>query len=115
MADPDDAIFELDGSRLVPSAFAGGPWNPGHQHGGAVCALLARAVEGCETPVPMRAARISFDLMRPVPMQPLVAVARVSKAGRRVQAVDAALLEGEIEVARARPGLDAASLCAGGR
>ncbi len=102
LASVDDAIFRPDGGRLAPTEFAQGPWNPEHQHGGAVCALLARAVERCEMPVPMRPARISFDLMRPVPMRPVQAAARVTKSGRRVQAVDAALLEGEIEVARAR-------------
>jgi hypothetical protein len=102
MATPDDAIFRRDGAHIVPSLLAQGPWHPEAQHGGPVCALLARTIQGCETPVPMRVARITFDLMRQVPLRPLGAITRVLRSGKRVQLVEASLLDGELEVASAR-------------
>ena len=47
--DLQDAIFVRDGEWLVPTAFSGGPWNAGAQHGGAVAGLLARSVESCSS------------------------------------------------------------------
>ena len=46
-ATPNDSLFHIeDGdheSLVTPSPYAGGPWNPDHQHGGAVSGLLAIA------------------------------------------------------------------------
>lgn len=96
-----DALFQRDGDWLVPSELTQGPWNPEHQHGGAVCAALAWLLEREPTPVPMRVVRVSFDLMQAAPLRPLRGEVRVARAGRRVQLADATLLEGERPVARA--------------
>jgi len=96
-----DFLFGLDDGRLVPTELTQGPWNPEHQHGGAVCAALAWAAERETAPVPMRAVRIGFDLMHPAPLRPLRPQVTVARAGRRVQLLDVALLEGERAVARA--------------
>jgi hypothetical protein len=112
-AGENDFLFGLDAGRLAPSELTQGPWNPEHQHGGAVCAALAWAAEREPAPVPMRAVRIAFDLMHPAPMRPLRPQVTVAREGRRVQLLDVALLEGERAVARAsilrvrtEPGLD---------
>jgi hypothetical protein len=87
---PDPAaIFRREGELLVPSLFAQGPWNPEHLHGGPICGVLARAIEACESPVPMRVARMSVEMTRAVPMAPLAVHAEVTRAGRRIQQVDA--------------------------
>ena len=39
--------------------------------------------------------RITFDLMRRIPLRPLVVSTRVVRAGKRTQLVDAALIDGE--------------------
>jgi len=96
-----DAVFLLDGDWIVPTPLAQGPWSPEAQHGGAVAGLLTRAVESCDTPVPMRVARISIDMLGEVPLRALRATARVVRTGKRIQLVDAALVEGDREVARA--------------
>jgi len=96
-----EPLFHRDGTRLVPTPMTQGPWNPEHQHGGAVAAALAWALERHPTPVPMRPVRIVFDLMHPAPLRPLRPEVRVARAGRRVQLLDAVLLEGERAVARA--------------
>lgn len=96
-----EALYAREGGELVPTVYAQGPWNPEHQHGGAVSGALAAAIEACATPVPMRVTRVVFDLMNAVPLRPLRPTVRVVKSGKRIQLVDAALLEGERPVARA--------------
>ena len=83
------AIFRREGALLVPSLFAQGPWNPEHLHGGPICGVLARAIEACESPVPMRVARMSVEMTRAVPMAPFAVHAEVTRAGKRIQQVDA--------------------------
>jgi hypothetical protein len=101
-----DAVFTLDGDRVVPSELARGPWSPHHQHGGAPAALLTRAVERAE-PLgaalePLLVARLTIDLTRPVPLHPLRLETRIRRPGRKVQLVEAALLDGDTEVALCR-------------
>jgi hypothetical protein len=96
-----DAVFELDGTRAVPTVLARGPWSPDAMHGGAPASLLARAVEQHDPGPAHFVARLTVDLLRPVPLEPLEVVARTSRPGRKVQWVEAALLADGTEVARA--------------
>ena len=81
-----------------------GPWAPGTQHGGPPSALLARAVERAATTVDGEAqvARITYDILGPMPVAKLRTGARVVRPGRSVELVDAELLAGERPVMRAR-------------
>jgi hypothetical protein len=97
----DAALFLAVGDHFVPTVHTRGPWDPGAQHGGAPAALLARCIERVEAPVPMRVARLTLDLVRPVPVTPLRVQTRISRPGRRVQVVEASLFAGDVEVARA--------------
>ena len=63
-----DAIFRVDGNRVLTHPDAAGPWDPGMQHGSAPASLVVWAAEAIPTPVPMRIARVTIDLMRPVPV-----------------------------------------------
>ena len=101
MTEPGEALFVRDAGRYVATPYTEGPWNPEFQHGGPVSALLAHTVEEVPTLVPMRAGRLTVDLMRTVPVAPLTTAARVVREGKRVQVVEAALLHDGIEVARA--------------
>ena len=87
------AIFEPDGDALVPTALARGPWDPTAMHGGPPSALLMRAVEGVETPdgVTMGVARLTVELLRPIPLEPLTVHAELVRPGRRIQLVDATI------------------------
>ena len=97
-----EAIYLPDGpGRLVATELARGPWDPGAQHGGAPAALIARAVEGVASLVPMDVVRITYEFLRPVPLAPLDVATRVLRDGRRVQLVETALRAGEDEVVRA--------------
>ena len=59
-----DALFLWEDGRLVPTILTQGPWDPGAQHGGPVCAALAWAAGRVPTLVPMRCARLTVDLLR---------------------------------------------------
>lgn len=95
-----DALFVADGDRFVPSPIARGPWSPEAQHGGAPAALLARCLERAGGG-DMHPARLTLELVRPVPIAPLTVDTVVARPGRKVQIVEARLRAGETEVARA--------------
>jgi hypothetical protein len=106
MTDAATSLFEPDGpGRWVPTELARGPWDPGACHGGPVSALLTRAVEqvGVGAPVDWQIARLSVELTRPVPVgRSLDVETTVERDGRKVSLVAARLLDGDVEVARAR-------------
>ena len=101
-----EAVFELDGDALVPTTFARGPWDPTAMHGGPPSAALARAVEAVATPdgVVMLVARLTVELLRPIPLEPIAVTTAVVRSGRKLQVVDAslALARSGTEVARGR-------------
>ena len=78
-----EAIYRVDGATAETSAFAGGPWDPKLQHGAAPSSLICWAVERLPSPVPMRVARLTVDLMRPVPVAPLTVETEVSARAAR--------------------------------
>jgi acyl-coenzyme A thioesterase PaaI-like protein len=89
------ALFRRDGSRVVPTPLARGPWDPNALHGGAASALLAWA---CETHDPGPASyltRLTVDLLRPVPLAPLELRVRTLRPGHKVQWVEASLIDGD--------------------
>ncbi|MHB1584374.1 MAG: thioesterase family protein [Acidimicrobiales bacterium] len=97
------ALFEPAGDGWLPTDLARGPWSPDALHGGPVAALLARAVEGCEPTPTAEVVRLTVDLLRPVPVAPLHPAARLARAGRSVQHLDATVATADgVEVARAR-------------
>ena len=76
-----EPIFRVDGNRVVTSPDAAGPWDPRMQHGSAPAALVVWAAEAMPTPVPMQIARVTIDLMRPVPVAPLTIETEVLARG----------------------------------
>jgi hypothetical protein len=97
-----DAFFEEDGDRLVPTEATRGPWDPGSQHAGPPSALIGRALERCEPRDGMRMGRVTFEILRPVPLAPLTVEARVARPGRSVELLEAALSGPDGELMRAR-------------
>jgi hypothetical protein len=80
-----DAIYRIDGNRVVTSPNAAGPWDAGMQHGSAPAALVVWAAEAMPTREPMHIARVTIDLMRPVPVAPLTIETEVLREGRKIQ------------------------------
>ena len=90
---------------LLPSEFSRSVWSLELVHGAATAALLARTAEQALRPG-LRIVRLTVDLMRPVPLQPLAARATPVRDGKRIQVVQSGLFlpgpEGsEVEVGRA--------------
>lgn len=85
------SLFRPDGERFVATELSRGPWSPDALHGGPVAALLARQLEQLPSDSAMFPARLSVELLRPVPLGVLDVEAEVLRPGRRVQ-VDRATL-----------------------
>lgn len=94
-------VFSIDGSRATATPFAAGPWDPTMQHGGAPSALVARAAELFPSARPMRVARMTVDLLRPVPVAALDIETEVVREGRKIQLLQIRLLADGRECARA--------------
>ena len=93
-----DPIFRVDGDRVVTSADAAGPWDPRMQHGSAPAGLVVWAAEAIPTSVPMQIARVTIDLMRPVPVAPLTIATEVLREGRKIQLCEIKLLADGVQV-----------------
>jgi hypothetical protein len=86
-----DALYVADGETLVATEYTRGPWSREHQHAGPPSALLARAIEREAGISPGQLTRIVVDILRPVPIAPLVVQARHLRPGRRVEQLEATL------------------------
>lgn len=100
------SLFEpvVDGGAdaWLPTEWSRSPWSADSLHGGPVAAVLARELEREENPGgAMRLARITVELVRPVPVSPLIVTARLVRPGRRVQLLEAEIFAGGSQVARA--------------
>ena len=91
-----DAIFRVDGNRVATSPHAAGPGIP-------ACSTAPRRPRwwcgrpsGSPTPVPMHIARVTIDLMRPVPVAPLTLETEVLREGRKIQLCAVRLLAGGV-------------------
>ena len=79
--------------RFESTPATAGPWSAAAQHGGPPSALLARAFERLEPDPNQRLARLTVEILRPVPVRPVTVAARVVRPGRRVT-----LLEGSLRI-----------------
>ncbi len=96
-----EAIFRVDGNHIETRSHAGGPWDPTMQHGGAASSLAVWLAERLEPRVPMQIARVTVDLLRPVPVAPLTFESEVVREGRKIQLCAVKLLSKGTEVMRA--------------
>jgi acyl-CoA thioesterase len=96
-----DAIYRVEGNRVITGPNAAGPWDPRMQHGSAPAALVVWAAEAIPTPQPMTIARVTVDLMRPVPLAPLTLETEVLREGRKIQLCAVRLRAGDTLVVAA--------------
>jgi hypothetical protein len=98
MASPTESFYVPDGDTegprliVVATEHTAGPWSPAAQHGGPPMALLARAIQGLADDS-RQLARLTFDLLGPVPVSRLEVSAAVVRPGRAVELVEATLLD----------------------
>jgi hypothetical protein len=93
-----DAIYRVDRNRVVTSPNAAGPWDISMQHGSAPAALVVWAAEAIPAREPMRIARVTIDLMRPVPVAPLTIETEILREGRKIQLCAVRLLSENVLV-----------------
>src|SRR5262245_10832772 len=96
-----EPLYTHESGRMVPSEHTRGPWSPDHQHGGAPAALITRALER-EAGAGFAVTRITLDLLRPVPLTPLIVTTEVTKRGKRSLSMAAHVDAGGTGVLHAR-------------
>jgi hypothetical protein len=107
-SEPFFETVDAASGRFRASDLTRGPWDEGHQHAGPPGALIGRAMEQCDGigdgPADRNVVRITFEILRPIPIGELIVTAEVVRPGRRVEMVEARLLDadGGKELVRAR-------------
>jgi hypothetical protein len=99
-----DAFYEPDGDGFRATELTRGPWDPGSQHAGPPAGLIARELERLPDEgdgPPARIGRITFEILRSVPITTLRVSARVVKPGRRVELCEATLADERGDLMRA--------------
>src|SRR5262249_59279745 len=95
-----ESSYETEGALYVSTELPRGPWDPGAQHAGPPAALIGREVErlggarigGGDGP-PAQVGRITYEVLRSVPIAPLRVEARIVRPGRRVEMFEATLTD----------------------
>jgi hypothetical protein len=96
-------FFEPAGpARYLATEATAGPWSSDAQHGGPPSALAARELERHEPDDGMRLARVSVDILRPVPVGLLTIRTRTLRPGKRVALLEAVTESAGQEVLIAR-------------
>jgi hypothetical protein len=86
-----DAFYVPDGQHFAATELTRGPWDPDAQHAGPPAALLGRALELAPGGDGKQVARITFEILQPLPIAPLEVTTEVLRPGRRVDLVSATL------------------------
>jgi hypothetical protein len=97
----EEAFFVEREDAYDPTELTRGPWDPDSQHAGPPAALIGREIERLEGGRNRQVGRITFEILRPVPIAPLRVEARVARPGRSVELVEASLADSDGEVIRA--------------
>jgi hypothetical protein len=79
-------------TRFVATASTRGPWSNDHQHAGPPSALLARACELLDANRDKRLARITCEMLRPIPIGNVMVETEIEKAGKKTTLMRARLV-----------------------
>lgn len=93
---------DLGGGLFESTPGTAGPWSPSAQHGGPPAALVAREMERIDPNPAQRLARLTLEILRPIPVGRMAVRTRVARPGRRVMLVEAVLESQGEECALAR-------------
>jgi hypothetical protein len=98
---PASAYVALESGAWASTDLTRGPWHLDHQHAGPPIALAARSIERAAAALELtHIARLTANLLRPVPITELAVEVETEYAGRNVAHFSARLLAGGKEVAR---------------
>jgi len=88
---PEAYYLPLADDTFESTAATTSPWDPNAQHGGPPSALLARAVDATTDDPTFTIARLTVDMLGPIPQGVVRTEAEVTRPGRRVEMVTARL------------------------
>ena len=95
------AYLALANGAYASTDLTRGPWHPDHQHGGPPIALVARSIERAAAALGLtHIARLTANLLRPIPIAELAIAVQTEYAGRNVAHLSACLSAGGKELAR---------------
>jgi hypothetical protein len=98
---PASAYVALGNGAFASSGLTRGPWHPDHQHAGPPIALAARSIERAAAALELtHIARLTANLLRPIPIAELAVEVQTDYAGRNVAHFSARLKSGGKEIAR---------------
>lgn len=98
---PASAFVREGEGRWRATELTRGPWDPQHQHGGPPIALVAGAIARAAAPLGLtHVARVTANLLRPVPIAELAVAVQTDYAGRNAAHFSASLSAEGKEVAR---------------
>ncbi len=86
-----DAFYEKADQGFVATELTRGPWDPGAQHAGPPSGLLGREIERVPGGEGFQVARVTFEILRPVPIGAVRVEAELVRPGRSVQMIEATL------------------------
>ncbi|MDQ3720365.1 MAG: thioesterase family protein [Actinomycetota bacterium] len=92
-----EAFFTQDGDTLVPSGLTRGPWDRDSQNAGPPAAAMGRALERHDGAEGRQIGRVTFEILRPVPIAPFRVQVRTVRGGRSVELLEAILTDPEGE------------------
>jgi len=91
-AQTDSYLFHRDDDLYLPQTAAGSPWSATMQHGGPVNAIIAQSVESSAKAIGMEISRLTFDILKPVPMTAVKVESRFIRKGKRMAVLDTYLI-----------------------
>lgn len=86
-----NSFYERADGGFRATELTRGPWDPDSQHAGPPSALIGRELEQLPDSEELQLARLTFEILGPVPIGEVAVEARVARPGRRVQMVEAEL------------------------
>lgn len=87
-----EAFYVPDGDGFEATDLTRGPWQDDAQHAGPPAALIGRALERVDgREGPAQIARVTYEILRPIPLGRVAVETRVARPGRSVELLEAEL------------------------
>ena len=95
-------LYQRVENTFTPTPVTGSPWHPSLLHGGAVSALFGQIIsEQAELHPAFIVNRVTMNLLRPVPLQPLTVTHQWLREGNRLRLLQVSMFAGDRLVAQA--------------
>jgi len=102
VTNPPALFRRVDATHFLPSELTRGPWTPDALHGGPPSALIVHALDADHPEPDKLLARLTVEILRPVPLVELTVTTEVVRGGKRVSLLSASIVAGDMEVVRAQ-------------